>query len=51
MIDLMRNILILLLFFSFAAVADISGEVIKVTDGDTINVRDNDNKTHKIKTC
>ena len=49
MIDLMRNILISLLFFSFASLADIFGEVIKVVDGDTVNVRDYDNTVHKIR--
>lgn len=37
------------LIFSSIVFADISGKVIKVTDGDTINIRDNDNKTHKIR--
>ena len=49
MIDLMRNILIFLLFFSYSTKADISAKVIRVIDGDTIYVRDNDNKTHKIR--
>ena len=49
MIDLMRNILIFLLFFSYPTMAGVSGKVIKVIDGDTIYVRDYDNKTHKIR--
>ncbi|MEE3241442.1 MAG: thermonuclease family protein [Pseudomonadota bacterium] len=49
MIDLMRNILIFLLFFSDLTKADISAKVISVIDGDTIYVRDYDNKTHKIR--
>tara|TARA_S200000501_G_scaffold161621_1_gene152370 strand:- start:238 stop:738 length:501 start_codon:yes stop_codon:yes gene_type:complete len=49
MIDLIRNILILLLFISYPAMAGVSGKVIKVIDGDTIYVLDNGNKTHKIR--
>ena len=49
MINLMRNILIFLLFFSDLTKADISAKVIRVIDGDTIYVRDYDNKTHKIR--
>ena len=48
-IDLIRNTLIFLLFFSDLTKADISGKVIRVIDGDTIYVRDYDNKTHKIR--
>ena len=43
------KVFILLLLFSGTVFADVSGEVIKVTDGDTINIRDNDDKTLKIR--
>ena len=49
MMDSMRNILIFLLFISYSTKADISAKVIRVIDGDTIYVRDNDNETHKIR--
>ena len=40
---------IFIIFFAAFSFADVSGEVIKITDGDTINIRDHDDKTHKIR--
>lgn len=43
------KIFIALVLFSFPAYADFTGMVIKVTDGDTIQVIDNKNIIHKVR--
>ena len=45
-----RNLLIILLCFSFNyALADITGIVLKVVDGDTVHVMDEGNKRYKVR--
>lgn len=45
----MRFALLLFVFFAQATLADVSGIVIAVTDGDTIKVLDSDSVEHKIR--
>ena len=44
-----KYIAALLLVFSWSAFADISGQVVAVTDGDTIKVLDSNNVQHKVR--
>jgi endonuclease YncB( thermonuclease family) len=45
----MRIYFLALLFLPLATLADVSGRVVAVTDGDTIKVLDADNAEHKVR--
>ena len=44
-----KYIAIILLAFSGSAIADISGKVVAVADGDTIKILDSNNVQHKVR--
>ena len=43
------QVALLLALFCSAALADLTGRVVSVTDGDTIKVLDSDNTEHKVR--
>ncbi|MBR2440595.1 MAG: hypothetical protein IKB25_10400 [Lentisphaeria bacterium] len=46
----MKSILLFFLFFTLSLFsAEISGKVIKISDGDTITILDSNNRKHKIR--